>query len=191
MAIEIKYELGNHKGKDVIYIHFERNLEMNQRVKKLVGVKWSNSKKAWYVLDSAFYRAKFKLLPKTPIGKEVLSQIHDINKPSLNKFVETLQLKAYSPNTITTYRNEFAQLLYILKDKNVDDLTTERIRDYFQYCIIKLNLSENTLHSRINAVKFYFEKVLYRERFFFEIPRPKKPLRLPNVLAISQVEKLF
>ncbi len=46
MAIEITYELANHKGKDVIYIHFERNLEMNQRVKKLVGVKWSNSKKA-------------------------------------------------------------------------------------------------------------------------------------------------
>jgi integrase/recombinase XerD len=33
--------------------------------------------------------------------------------------------------------------------------------------------------------------VLNRERFFFEIPRPKKPLKLPNVLAISQVEKLF
>jgi site-specific recombinase XerD len=40
-------------------------------------------------------------------------------------------------------------------------------------------------------VKFYFEKVLKREKFFFDIPRPKKPLQLPNVLALSQVERLF
>ncbi|MDZ7898837.1 MAG: phage integrase N-terminal SAM-like domain-containing protein [Arcicella sp.] len=100
-------------------------------------------------------------------------------------------MKAYSQSTITTYRNEFAQLLYILKENCVDDLTPQRLRDYFEYCIVKLELSENTLHSRINAVKFYFEKVLNRERFFFEIPRPKKPLKLPNVLAISQVERLF
>lgn len=191
MAIEIKYELANHQGKDVIYIHFERNLEMNQRVRKLVGVKWSNSKKAWYVLDSAFYREKFNLAPKNPIGKEVLSNLQSINQEALQKYVETLQLKAYSPSTITTYRNEFAQLLYILKDKNVDELDAYRLRDYFLYCANTLKLSEHTLHSRINAVKFYYEKVLGRERMFFDIPRPKRPLQLPNVLAISQVELLF
>lgn len=191
MITEIKYELANHKGKDVIYIHFERNLEMNLRVKKLVGVKWSNSKKAWYVLDSAFYREKFKLAPKSPIGKEVLSQLISFNQIALLKYVETLQLKAYSQSTITTYRNEFAQLLYVLKDKNVDELDAERLRDYFLYCCNTLKLSEHTLHSRINAVKFYYEKVLGREKMFFDIPRPKRPLQLPNVLAISQVEKLF
>ena len=221
MVTEIKYELGNHRGNDVIYIHFERSLEMNIRVKKLVGVKWSNSKKAWYVVDSTFYRVKFQLSAesfiekdvlaqiyetkspvrkavltqvhetKNPVGKEVLSQIHAVNYPALQRYVETLQLKAYSPKTITTYRNEFAQLLYVLKGKNVDELNSDRLRDYFLYCVNTLNLSENTLHSRINAVKFYFEKVLGRDKFFIEIPRPKRPLQLPNVLAISQVERLF
>lgn len=191
MAIEIKYELANHNGKDVIYIHFEKNLELNERVKKLAGVKWSNSKKAWYVQDSAFYREKFKLAPKSPIGKEVLSNIDAVNQPALQRYVETLQLKAYSPNTITTYRNEFAQLLYILKDKNVDELDAERLRSYFLYCVNTLKLSENTLHSRINAVKFYYETVLKKEKFFFEIPRPKKPSILPKVISIRDIKKLF
>ncbi len=191
MEIDVKYELANNKGKDVIYIHFERNLELNQRVQKLVGVKWSSSKKAWYVLDSAFYREKFKLAPKNPIGKEVLSNVQSVNQMALQKYIETLQLKAYSSSTITTYRNEFAQLLYILKDKNVNELNADRLRDYFLYCTNTLKLSEHTLHSRINAVKFYFEKVLGREKFFLDIPRPKKPFQLPNVLAISQVELLF
>ena len=227
MAIEITYELGNHKDKAVIFIHFERNQELNQRVQKLVGVKWSNSKKAWYVLDSEFYRDKFRIIskifvekelpsevkfvenvsfqkrnstlfrekmpsvPKEPVGKEVLSNLQAINYMALQRYVETLQLKAYSQSTILTYRNEFAQLLFVLKNKNVDDLDADRLRDYFLYCTNILKLSEHTLHSRINAVKFYFEKVLGRERFFFDIPRPKKPYQLPNVLAISQIELLF
>ena len=166
MEIKIKYELANHQGKDVIFIHFEKNLEMSQRVRKLVGVKWSNSKKAWYILDSAFYREKFKLAPRSPIGKEVLSNIHVVNQPALQKYVEILQLKAYSIKTITTYCNEFAQLLYILKGNNVNDLDATRLRSYFLYCVNTLKLSENTLHSRINAVKFYFETVYEKRKIF-------------------------
>jgi integrase/recombinase XerD len=33
--------------------------------------------------------------------------------------------------------------------------------------------------------------VLHRERFFVKITRPKKRIIFPNVLAISQVERLF
>ena len=187
----VKYELVNHKGKEVIFICFEYNAELIARVKKLVGVQWSQSQKAWYVVDSAMYRAKFGLSPKSLIGKEVLSNIHPINQPILQRYIETLQLKAYSPNTINTYRNEFAQLLYILKDKKVDELDADRLRGYFLYCINTLKLSENTLHSRINAVKFYFEQVLRREKFFFDIPRPKKPSILPKVINAQDIKKLF
>lgn len=227
MATNIKFEPDYHRGKDVIFISFEKNAELSLRVRRLKGVRWSSTKKAWYVQDSVFHREKFKLaakglveeksfskevptnvvafqkkdstlfrdkfnpIPKEPVGKEVLSNLHLVNYKALEKYVETLQLKAYSPKTITTYRNEFAQLLYVLKNKNVDDLDANRLRDYFLYCTNTLKLSEHTLHSRMNAVKFYFEKVLGREQIFFDIPRPKKPLQLPNVLAISQVELLF
>src|SRR5690349_12352565 len=46
------------------------------------------------------------------------------------------------------------------------------LKRYLVYCYEKLGLKENTLHSRINAMKFYYEKVLRREKFFWEIPRP-------------------
>ena len=187
----VKYELAYHKGKEVIFIRFEYNSALIERVKKLVGVQWSQSHKAWYVVDSAMYRAKFGLLPKSLIGKEVLSNIHPINQPILQRYIETLQLKGYSPSTLNTYKNEFAQLLYLLKGNLVDDLEADRLRGYFLYCINTLKLSENTIHSRINAIKFYYEQVLGRERMFIEIPRPKKKIILPNVLAISQIEKLF
>jgi site-specific recombinase XerD len=102
-----------------------------------------------------------------------------------------LVLKSYSPSTIRTYTNEFTQFLQTIKEKPVTEFTTERIKDYMQYCSEKLKLSENTLHSKINALKFYYEQVLRREKFFWEIPRPKKPLLLPKLLNETEISKLF
>ena len=47
------------------------------------------------------------------------------------------------------------------------------------------------MHSRLNALKFYFEQVLHRKKFFFEIPRPKKPSTLPRVLSTQDIVVLF
>lgn len=79
-------------------------------------------------------------------------------------------------NTIRTYSIEFAQLLYMLKEHPVQKLSPERLQSYFLYCAKELKLSENQIHSRMNAMKFYYEQVLHREKMFFDIPRPKKPL---------------
>jgi len=188
---KVTYKLSEHRGEKVIFIVFEKNAELIERVKKLVGVRWSQTQKAWYVRDTPQYRQKFGLQPPKPIGKEALRHICPVNVPALEKLVETLQLKRYSENTLKTYRNEFAQLLQLLKDKHIDSLTPDQLRGYFLYCANKLKLSENTLHSRINAVKFYFEQVLKRERMFYEIPRPKKPSILPKTISVRDIKKLF
>lgn len=186
----IKFEATQHHGKPVILIRFDYDAGLIARVKKLTGVRWSQSKKAWYVIDLPHYRQKFGL-PPLLVGKEVLSYVHPMNQPALIQMTEMLQLKAYSPNTIKTYINEFAQLLHVLKDKDVKSMDGTQIRSYFLYCTNQLKLSENTLHSRLNALKFYFEQVLKRERFFVEIPRPKKPSTLPKVINAKDIKKLL
>jgi integrase/recombinase XerD len=72
-----------------------------------------------------------------------------------------------------------------------DGLTADDLRRYFVYCFEKLKLRENTLHSRINAIKFYFEQALKREKIFWEIPRPKKPFLLPKLLSEEEIGRLF
>jgi site-specific recombinase XerD len=190
MASKVEFKLGKHHDKAVIFIHFEHDPALIERVKKLVGVKWSQSQKAWYVQDTALYRQKFGLAQK-PIAADTLPKIDPVNQTAFTTYIETLQLKAYSKNTINTYRNEFIQLLLTLKGHKVEDLTPDRLRSYFLYCVNTLQLSENTLHSRINAVKFYFEKVLKREKFFYEIPRPKKPSILPKAIHAQDIKRLF
>lgn len=187
---EWSFQLATHEDKSVILIQFEYSKDLNRSVRRMQGARWSRTLKAWYVRDVPANR-RLLGLTTDPVGKEVLSHIHAVNQGALIALIDTLQLKSYSESTLRTYRSEFAQLLYALKATPVESLNAERLRSYFLYCINTLRLSENTLHSRINAIKFYFEQVLHRERFFFEIPRPKKRTILPNVLAISQVERLF
>jgi integrase/recombinase XerD len=113
------------------------------------------------------------------------------NLSALEKFIEELKLKAYSASTLRTYRSEFLQLLRLLKKKNVNELSADDIRRYLVYAMDKEGIKENTVHSRLNALKFYFEQVLKKEKFFWEIPRPKKPLILPKLLNEEELRKLF
>jgi integrase/recombinase XerD len=118
-------------------------------------------------------------------------KIQAVNAHVLPAMQQMLTLKAYSSSTIKTYLNEMAQLLQTINNISADALTPEHLRRYLVYCCEKIQLTENTLHSRINAMKFYYEQVLRREKFFWEIPRPKKQFILPKVLSENELARLF
>jgi integrase/recombinase XerD len=125
-----------------------------------------------------------------PFSATATFNLSDENSEALRKFIEQLKLKAYSPSTIRTYRNEFMQLLQLLKKKQVTQLTADDLRRYMVY-VMKKGLSENGAHSRLNALKFYFEQVLKKEKFFWEIPRPKKQLLLPHFFNQEEITAII
>lgn len=183
-------QLGVHKENKVIWVSFPKNNDLIMQFKSLKGAHWSNTRKKWYLRDVKFYREIFAL----PINDtEILMPIaiHPNNHKAYTDFVNTIKLKAFSPNTLKSYSNEFGVYLKTLKQHNAETISAEKLRSYFLYCIDKLNLSENTIHSRLNALKFYYEKVLFKEKFFFEIPRPVKATILPKVLSTKDISKMI
>jgi integrase/recombinase XerD len=188
---QVKFEIAQHQGKDVIFIHFDTNPVLTRRVKRLDGVLRDRSKKAWYVPDTPKFRKKFGLVTKVIVSKKALDNIKAINENALKNYLEMLEKQAFHPKTIITYRNEFAQLLQILKDNDVNNLSPDQLRSYFLYCVETLKLSDNTLQSRMNAVKFYFEKVQGKTDFFSGIPRPKKPSSLLETINSKDIKKLY
>ncbi|MFT3750056.1 MAG: tyrosine-type recombinase/integrase [Agriterribacter sp.] len=117
--------------------------------------------------------------------------IHAVNRHVLPLMRQTLVLKAYSLSTIRTYLNEMSRFLQAIKSEAADTFPVNRIKAYLQYCFEHLKLSENTLHSRMNALKFYYEQVLKKEKFFWEIPRPKKPLQLPRFFNQDEIAAII
>ena len=112
------------------------------------------------------------------------------NLISLQKMVDLLKLKAYSHSTIRTYRAELIVFFQVLGKHAATQLTTNDIKRWLLKCLNN-GLTENTMHSRINALKFFYEQVLGREKFFIDIPRPKKPQQLPKVLGEQEITRLF
>lgn len=222
-----------HRGQQVIGIATPYVRLLDLAIRKLKGVKWSQTNKLWYLplreeahqqimmalkalanIDESLLRpylekrqqvmvlqpllnkenkvgdAKSKTIFK-PAAATKARQLSEDNLKALERFLEHLKLKAYSASTIRTYRNEFMQLLLLLKNKKVNNLAPDDLKRYFIYCFEKLHLTENTLDSRISAIKFYFEQVLTREKFFWEIPRPKKQLQLPGFFNQDEVTAIL
>lgn len=118
-------------------------------------------------------------------------KISQVNAHVIQAMEQELKLRAYSASTIKTYVNELSQLLQTIGNVAADQLTTGDLRRYMIYCYEKLKLSENTLHSRINSIKFYYEQVLKRDKFFWDIPRPKKQLQLPRFFNQDEISGII
>jgi len=214
--IILRLSLQQHRGTERIFTHYPYHTIVNQIVREIPGAKYSNTNKSWHfppvkeivqllaakVKDAAELDVKElrqqliakKQLPaivKSHTDKPDISLLCTANKEALDRYIETLVLKAYSNSTIKTYRNEFFQLLKEINNKPVQDLTIDHIRRYMFYCINHYKISEATANSRINAIKFYFEQVLGREKMFVELPRPKMPLQLQKVLGENELARLF
>lgn len=181
---------GIHQNKDVIWIHFSNEQNHVKFLKTHSKPLWSRSQKCWYLPDNNRNRELFGMELRI-LGKIAMQKIHPVNLQALTDLKNEITLRGLSPSTLKIYTTEFAQLLYIIKDYPVQNLSAEKLKSYFLYCITELGLSENYLHSRINAVKFYFEKVLKRETLFLDIPRPKKPELLPKSLNKKEIAKLI
>lgn len=196
----VTYHIITHRQQPRILVKFPHNQDYNNRIKKVAGVQWSQTHKAWHIPDTPENRKKCGLpdaLPvivkeQTPAVKKIKSnQLSENNRQQLKLFTEKLVLKRYSNSTLKTYCNEFMQLLLLLGNHPAQDVTAEQLKKYMLYCNLKLKLSENTLHSRLNALKFYYEQVLRKEKFFWEIPRPKKQLQLPKVFNQDDIAAII
>ena len=212
----LQLDLEEHKGHERIFAFCDYNSDINKILKDIPGSKYSVTRRSWHfppvkelvdilkekIKDIAevdvqplrnrlLAKKQLPALVQSHLSKPDPSQLSLNNTQALERFIETLILKAYSQSTIKTYRNEFFQLLREIKDIPVQDLTSDHIRRYMFYCFNKYKISEATANSRINAIKFYFEKVLGREKMLIELPRPKKPLQLPRVLGENELSRLF
>ena len=192
MTTEMTFTQEAYKGNPVIMIRFDSTLMLVEEVKKIPGRKWSQTHKSWYVPDTPENRSRFELLPPASLPpKRGLPKVSEINKPELDALREKLILKGYSKNTQRTYYYEFAQFLYILGNHEAKSLDEGRIRSYFLYCAEGLQMNENQINSRYNALKFYYEQVLGTEKLFIDLPRPKRPSQLPKHISARDIKKLF
>ena len=105
----------------------------------------------------------------------------------LDKLVEM----RYSPHTIRTYTHMFAEFSHFFGNKDIDMRSEADIHKFLQYLVKDRNVSTAYQNQAINAIKFYYEKVLLHPRQFYTIDRPVPEKHLPTVLSTEEIQRLF
>lgn len=206
-------------GKEVICL-ITNNKELEYTLRLFPGIRWSQQRHCWFiplgkenytalkafVQDKALlevsalrsYLQQRAVLPK-PINAASAKKVQQLQEYPLSAenllayqaFQNMIRLKGYSDNTFRTYTAEFEKLLRLLGNASVNSLTKEHIQSYLLWLLDKKGVSEQSVHTAVNAIKFYFEKVEKRQKEFFDLPRPKKPEKLPVVLAEEEIVNLI
>jgi site-specific recombinase XerD len=112
-------------------------------------------------------------------------------RPIPPDYIKVLEKQRYSGNTIKTYVSMFSEFVNYYAERELEEIDKEEIHDYIHYLVKERKLSTSSQNQAINAIKFYYEKVLNlaRETYYFERPRPEKPL--PDVLSREEVQQIL
>lgn len=110
---------------------------------------------------------------------------------ALRAYIEMLILRNYSENTIQNYVGSFVQFLIYFKDRRPSELSKAEIMDYLADKKKTQNWSSTLQNQHINAIKFFFEKLLNKPKEVYALPRAKREFRLPNVFAEDEVRRMI
>lgn len=108
----------------------------------------------------------------------------------LSEYNRLLKLKNYSQSTVNTYTYYFEMFLKYFKDREIDKLSKNEVMD-FLYKESEKGFSAAYQNQLVNSIKFYYEKVLGRQKEFYDLPRAKKPQKLPTVLSEEEITTLL
>lgn len=103
-------------------------------------------------------------------------------------FVQEMKLQNLSRRTIQSYWHYVDDSIRF-SNKSPREMNGADIRNYLEWLYTN-GKSSSTINTAYSALQYYFERIL-RRKFFVTIPRPKEPKRLPSVLSIEEVNRLF
>ena len=113
------------------------------------------------------------------------------SRDPMYNLVQEMRLRNFSPKTIKAYLYYNKELLRFAS-KFSDEIDKQTIKDYLDFLVIS-GKSSATINLVINALKFYYERILPRHFFDsdFGIKRPKKEKKLPTVLFKQEIVKMI
>ncbi|WP_224744003.1 tyrosine-type recombinase/integrase [Pontibacter aquaedesilientis] len=110
-------------------------------------------------------------------------------------YLEKLYLLNYSLNTIRTYHSLLLRFFNGHRDKGLEAINgfgTGEINEYHRQMVQSQKYSFSLINQSINAIKFYFHRVLGRHTLdLSQVERPEKPSRLPAVLSKEEVKRIL
>ncbi len=205
----ITLKKGFHRNQNVICVEFPYDQRIINLLREQTTVRWSRTMHCWYLPENEFNLNRFFVamkpvayidylaLKNQPEPDEQLTAPKK-HKPNRNRntvlpkgYLERLQQERYSENTMKIYTHYFKDFVAEFSERNLAEITKEEINEYILRLIKEKNISPSQQNQRINAIKFFYEKVLAKEKQYYDIGRPRKERKLPDVLSKEEIRMMI
>ncbi|MFC2111398.1 site-specific tyrosine recombinase/integron integrase [Bacteroidota bacterium] len=187
-----------------IKLIFKYNKELISLVKTLPYRSWDDVNGWWTVVNTQEVIDKlesfckkhemivkyFNDSKKVIKGRQLKEQIPNYKKCP-QEYIDKLKLLRYSESTINTYSSSFEEFINYYHRKKINDISEPEIIEFTRYLVVERGVSGSYQNQAINAIKFYYEKVLGESRKFYYLDRPKRDKVLPEVLTKEEVKLMI
>lgn len=183
-------------GADYIRIEYANSQAVAQLLAQDTGIEMADNGSA-YIAADAFRLPDFydRYSPHAYIDYSRVYVRHPKPKREYmlpKGYLELLEQKRYSLSTIKAYKIYFSDFMEYHKGQDLDLLTVEDINSYMLHMVKEKRISATQQNMRINAIKFYYEKVRKGKRQYYGgIARAKEYKALPEVLSREEMKNIF
>jgi site-specific recombinase XerD len=181
------------------------NKELIAAIKEMPYNRWDAKNKWWTIPFSEIFiqrltevceGQRLKVISEAETaGEEGVKRISPLDIPNYRRAPESYKNKHIelrnSPNTIKNYISAFEEFINYFYRFDIDSITEPQILEFLRYLITERRVSISYQNISINAIKFYYEKVLKGQRKFYFIDRPRKDIILPDVLNIDEITAMI
>ena len=190
-----------HRGQEHQGLFFEYNEDIIKQIRRIPGIKWSQTKKCWYTpkdLELVKYLSTIVVpekqttirTKKEPTGKPALG--NENNAEAISKMMRWMQLRQYSKTTIELYNRELYHFFNSV-NKNWYEIEIKDITEYNYRRFIE-GRREGRYSAQnicISALKLFFKKSNSGLLIPDNLERPRKGRKLPSVLSEEEVAAIF
>lgn len=112
------------------------------------------------------------------------------NVKLLKNYTRELKIRGMAESTRKSYLSAFKSFLAYFDGEDYRYISKQSILDYLE-SLFDIAASKPYINMQINAIKFYYEKVLNQPRKTYYLQRPFKDRKLPVVLSIEEIHMIL
>lgn len=179
--------------------------ELQKALRKIPYHVWDSNNKWWTIPYSEDILSSIKastvlfnlkiIYEEEASGPDGKRRVNAFDVPNYRKCPEEYEMKLrelrYSENTIKTYKNAFEEFINYYFRFDIKQLDEPQIISFLRYLVTERKVSQSYQNQAINAIKFYYERVLGGQRKFYFIERPIAEKALPTVLSMVEVSEIL
>nr|NQU93704.1 site-specific integrase [Bacteroidota bacterium] len=184
---------------------FAYSSALSNLIRKFPFPYWDRKNKWWTIPYSEKFLAEIRSTAKAE-NLEVLykeepkaeGKVRRISRYDIDNYrncpneyrCKLLELR-YSRNTLKTYCSLFEEFINFYYKCEIQTIDERMIIVFLQYLVMERKVSPSYQNQSINAIKFYYERVLGRPRKVYLVERPRRERKLPLVLNEEEISRVI